>query len=118
MNPRYHTFRFKLHSDFNTAEIYYNYISIMHDESKVSTVVPKGKNSKNSYNLKANVKQHNLNKSFFYRGNLLWNSLPLEIREIRCLLTFKAYVKQHLWTHAFIEISVAESGNSLNDGIT
>ena len=54
--------------------------------SYVSSVLPRGKNCKI------------LKKSLFYRGHLLWNELPLEIREIRCQTTFKFRVRQHLWT--------------------
>ena len=35
--------------------------------------------------------------SFFYRSHLLWNALPLEIREIDCPLRFKFRLKQHLF---------------------
>ena len=74
--------------------------------SYVSSVLPRGKNSKL------------LNKSLFYRGHLLRNDLPLEIREIRCQTTFKFRVKQHLWILAFSEFSNTELDISLSDGIT
>ena len=44
--------------------------------SYVSSVLPRG--NKNSKILK---------KCLFYRGHLLWNELPLEIRDIRCQTT-------------------------------
>ena len=74
--------------------------------SYVSSVLPRGKNCKI------------LKKSLFYRGHLLWNELPLEIREIRCQTTFKFRVKQHLWTLASSEFSNTELDISLSDGIT
>ena len=74
--------------------------------SYVSSVLPRGKNS--------NI----LKKSFFYRCHLLWNELPIEIREIRCQTTFKFLIKQHLWTMAFSEFSNTELDISLADGIT
>ena len=39
----------------------------------------------------------NLEKSFFYRTHSLWNSLPLEIREIGSLSLFKTRLESHLW---------------------
>ena len=39
-----------------------------------------------------------LKKSFFYRTHLLWNNLPLEIREHSCPDTFKAKLKDHFWS--------------------
>ena len=74
--------------------------------SYVSSVLPRGKNCKI------------LKKSLFYRGHLLWNELPLEIREIRCQTTFKFRVRQHLWTLTFDEFSNTELDISLSDGIT
>ena len=73
--------------------------------SYVSSVLPRGKNN--------NI----LKKSFFFRGHLLWNELPLEIREIRCQTAFKFRVKQHLWILAFSEFSNTELDISLADGI-
>ena len=73
--------------------------------SYVSSVLPRGKNSKI------------LKKCLVYRGHLLWNELPLEIRGIRCQTTFKFRVKQHLWTLTFSEFSNTELDLSLSDGI-
>ena len=36
-------------------------------------------------------------KSFFYRTHLLWNTLPLEVREGSCPLSFKKKVTSHFW---------------------
>ena len=44
----------------------------------VSSVLLRGKNN--------NI----LKKSYFFRGHLLWNELPLEIREIRCQVSCQA----------------------------
>ena len=74
--------------------------------SYVSSVLPRGKNS------------NTLRKSFFYRGYLFWNEIPLEIREIRCQTTSKFRVKQHLWNLAFSEFSNTEFDLSLANGIT
>ena len=38
-----------------------------------------------------------LKKSFYYRAHLLWNSLPLELREIICPKLFKVKLVQYLW---------------------
>ncbi len=38
-----------------------------------------------------------LQKSFFYRTHSLWNSLPLDIREVICPSTFKSRLISHFW---------------------
>jgi hypothetical protein len=38
-----------------------------------------------------------LNKSFFYRTHLLWNSLPLDIRAVSTLSLFKAKLLKFMW---------------------
>ena len=38
-----------------------------------------------------------LSKSFFYRTHLLWNSLPLELRQINCPSKFKSGLSKYLW---------------------
>ena len=38
-----------------------------------------------------------LEKSFFYRTFMTWNSLPLEIRELGGITQFKSKVEDHLW---------------------
>ena len=40
---------------------------------------------------------HVLRKAFFYRAHILWNFLPLEIREVTCSSKFCTLLKQHLW---------------------
>ena len=42
-------------------------------------------------------------KSFFYRSHLLWNSLPLELREILSTVTFKSKISEHLWKSTLLE---------------
>ena len=53
--------------------------------SYVSSILPRGLSTKN------------LQKSFFYRTHSLWNSLPLEIREISSLCEFKSKVSKYFW---------------------
>ena len=47
------------------------------------------------------VQDHNngslLNKSFFYRTHSLWNTIPFEIRDHSCPVTFKSALKDHFW---------------------
>ncbi len=38
-----------------------------------------------------------LDKSFFYRTHTVWNSLPLELREIVSLTDFRSKLETHLW---------------------
>ena len=38
-----------------------------------------------------------LNKSFFYRTHTLWNSLPLDIRQINTPSNFKVNLVEHIW---------------------
>ncbi len=38
-----------------------------------------------------------LEKSFFYRTHTIWNSLPLELREICSPTIFKSNLEKHLW---------------------
>ena len=59
-----------------------------------------------------------LKKSFFYRSHIFWNSLPLEIREVRSLNNFKHKVKQHLWKLALDEVADNDTDRSMSGGIT
>ena len=38
-----------------------------------------------------------LEKSFFYSTHSLWNSMPIEIREITALSMFRTKLEKHLW---------------------
>ena len=38
-----------------------------------------------------------LDKSFFYRTHTVWNSLPLELREIESLTGFRSKLETYLW---------------------
>ena len=38
-----------------------------------------------------------LEKSFFYRTHMVWNSMPLEIRKLESTSEFKAKIETHLW---------------------
>ena len=71
-----------------------------------STVLPR-RNSSNA-----------LNRSFFYRTHMYWNSLPLEIREIRSHEIFKREVKNYLWKMAHDELIDNDIDISLTDGVT
>ena len=47
-----------------------------------------------SRNLETN---RNFNNSFFYRAHLMWNRLPLNLREIVCPGQFKTALLEYLW---------------------
>ena len=70
--------------------------------SFVSSVLPRGSSS------------NTLNKSFFYRCHIMWNTLPLEIREIRIPITFKF----NLWKLVWEDITNSDIDSSLSEGIT
>ena len=57
--------------------------------SLVSNVVPRGSSLPNSRNSFAN--------SFFYRTHLMWNRLPMSLREIIRPGVFKMELKKHIW---------------------
>ena len=69
-------------------------------QSLVSSIVPRSSQSSSG----------SLSKSFFYRTHLLWNSLPLEIREISCPSSFKSNLTKHFWSI----LSDSEANISLN----
>ena len=54
-----------------------------------------------------------LSKSFFYRTHILWNSLPLEIRQLSCPSSFKSHVTKHFWSI----LSASEANTSLNSSL-
>ena len=49
---------------------------------------------------------------------MYWNSLPLEIREIRSHSIFKREVKDYLWKMAYDELIDNDIDISLTDGVT
>ena len=53
--------------------------------SLVSSIIPRS------------TQNNALSRSFFYRTHLLWNQLPLEIRQITSLSQFKSEITKHLW---------------------
>ncbi len=61
--------------------------------SIVSSIIPR---STQSYNSGDNPRDP-LSRSFFYRTHLVWNNLPLDIRQITSPRLFKAEVTKHLW---------------------
>ena len=94
-----------------------NYLSLFNGNSRlrfchldrlsyVSSVVSRGKSS------------NFIKKSFFYRSHIFWNSLPLEIREIRSLASFKHMVRQHLWKTTLDELIENDNDSILSNGIT
>ena len=56
-----------------------------------------------------NNKNSPLYNSFYYRVHLLWNLLPLDIRESESLSTFQSKVLKYLW-HSTIEDSDNREG--------
>ena len=60
--------------------------------SLVSSVVPTGSNNA-------------LTNSFFYRSHLLWNKLPIEIRNINSSISFKSSLKKHLFESMSVSLS-------------
>ena len=76
--------------------------------SYVSSILPNGSST------------HTLNKSFFYRTHNLWNTLPLEIREIVNPSEFKNKVRKHFWNLVTEEIETDSDSNGeiLDDSIT
>ena len=58
-----------------------------------------------------------LTKSFFYRTHLLWNGLPLELRQKCCPSSFKSELIKHLWssiTNDELDSSLNSSSSSTN----
>ena len=43
------------------------------------------------------VSNQGFNNSFFYRAHLMWNRLPLNLREIVCPGDFKEALLKHIW---------------------
>ncbi len=39
-----------------------------------------------------------LEKSFFYRTYMTWNSIPLEIRKLGSISLFRSKIEAHLWS--------------------
>ena len=60
----------------------------------VSSVVPCNLFSNNNFESSST---QGFNNSFFYRAHLLWNKLPLSVREIVCPGTFKQTLIKYLW---------------------
>ncbi len=61
----------------------------------VSTVVPKTLFSYNSYT--DSTYKRNFSNSFFYRTHLLWNRLPLSVRQIKGTILFLKSMLKFLW---------------------
>ena len=85
-----------------------------HLDSKcfVSTVLPRNLLSSQNYE---SISNRNFSNSFFYRVHLLWNRLPLIIREIHSTKLFATELSKHLWDDC-IAVEYAELvGNFDND---
>ena len=39
-----------------------------------------------------------LEKSFFYRTHMTWNSIPLDIRKVGSISQFRSNLETHLWS--------------------
>ena len=63
----------------------------------ISTLTPRGSST------------HLLDKSFFYRTHSLWNSIPLEIREIDDPTQFKNDITKYFWKQILEMIHINES---------
>jgi hypothetical protein len=52
---------------------------------------------------------HLLDNSFFFRCHCLWNSLPLEVRDITSPSTFKGMLVSHIWAQCITTVdTIAE----------
>ena len=56
--------------------------------------------------------RNHLTKSFFYRTHLLWNTLPLEIRELNCPLSFNKKFTEYFWIDVLEDASLDDHENS------
>ena len=56
-----------------------------------------------------------LYKSFYYRVHLLWNVLPLEIRECESLSLFETKLRQYLWKSTVEESGTGNENHFLID---
>ena len=80
--------------------------------SVVSSVIPRSSQNRSS----GSGSSDPLSRSFFYRTHLLWNSLPLETREIFSTSQFKSKVTEHLWKAIITEdLSNSFSGDCAFD---
>jgi hypothetical protein len=78
--------------------------------SLVSSILPRSNHS--------STRSHNpLLNSFFYRTHLMWNKLPLTIREISCPIKFKVCLKKHLWSNLIPdpELSILSDGTLIDE---
>ena len=67
--------------------------------SLVSSITPRLSQNVNFSNKSRNP----LSKSFFYRTHILWNTLPLEVRQITSPCLFKSEVIKHLWKELLVD---------------
>ena len=69
-------------------------------------------NPKVPVNLTSSNSISGFQNSYFYRSHLLWNRLPLELRQIKSMSVFRSKLLQYIWD---CEIS-AEYKSMINDG--
>ena len=88
-----------------------------HLDSKcfVSSVMPRNLLSTHNYE---STSKRNFSNSFFYRVHLLWNRLPLSLREIYSTKSFETVLLKYLWddciAHEYAEL-VNNFDNDSND---
>ena len=73
-----------------------------------STIYPRNLMSNRNFE---SVSKKGFNNSFFYRAHLMWNRLPLGLRDIVCPGEFKIALLEHLWK----EDIMAEYRRCLNE---
>ena len=59
-----------------------------------SSIIPQNLMSSRNFE---SVSKQGFNSSFFYRAHLMWNNLPLKLREIVCPGEFKTALLEYLW---------------------
>ena len=75
--------------------------------SLVTDIVPKFNKNTNS--------KRGFNNSYFYRTHLLWNKLPLSLREIKRPSLFKDKLLKFIWSDFFMDLDNSDDDNS--DGL-
>ena len=56
-----------------------------------------------------------ISKSFFYRAHLLWNNLPLTLRQIESPIKFKSKLIEYLWNQAYKNAQLLDNPDMEND---
>ena len=79
--------------------------------SLVSSITPR---LSQNVNYSTNNTRSPLSKSFFYRTHLLWNTLPLPVRQITSTSLFKSEVTKHFWKTLLYDDISATSNDFLD----